>query len=49
MSTAATVAASNANFPNDEHLAASIALLTGEGAANTLSVAWMRAIQIQSV
>jgi hypothetical protein len=44
----ATVAASNANFPNDEHLAAAVALLTGEATANTLSVAWMRAIQIQS-
>lgn len=43
-----TVAASNANFCNDEHLAASLALLTGEGTANTLSVAWMRAIQIQA-
>ena len=45
---AATVAETNANFPDDEHLAAAIALLTGEGTANTLSVAWMRAIQIQS-
>lgn len=44
----ASVAASNANFPNDEHLAASIALLTGEATANTLDVAWMRAIQIQA-
>lgn len=44
---AATIASSNANFPNDEHLAASLALLTGEATANTLSVAWMRAIQIQ--
>jgi hypothetical protein len=44
----ATVAASNANFPNDEHLAAAVALLTGEATANTLSVAWMRAIQIQA-
>lgn len=44
----ASVAATNANFPNDEHLAAAIALLTGEGTANILSVAWMRAIQVQA-
>jgi len=42
------VAATNANFPSDEHLAAAVALLTGEATANTLSVAWMRAIQIQA-
>mgnify|MGYP000347159156 CR=1 FL=1 len=45
---AATVAATNANFPSDEHLAAAVALLTGEATANTLSVAWMRAIQVQA-
>ncbi len=44
---AATVAVSNANFPNDEHLAPAIALLTGEGTANTLTVEWARAIQIR--
>jgi len=44
---AASVAVTNANFPNDEHLAAAIALLTGEATANTLNIAWMRAIQIQ--
>ena len=43
----ATIAATNANFCNDEHLALSIALLSGEGTANILSVAWARAIQIQ--
>jgi hypothetical protein len=44
---AATVAASNANMPDDEHLAPAIALLSGEATANTLSVEWARAIQIR--
>jgi len=42
----ATVARSDANFPNDEHLTPTIALLTGETTANTLTVQWARAIQI---
>jgi hypothetical protein len=44
---AASVSTSNANFPNDEHLAPAIALLSGEASANTLTVNWARAIQIQ--
>ena len=44
----ASVADTNANFPNDEHLALSLALLSGEGTANILSVAWARAIQVQA-
>jgi hypothetical protein len=43
----ATVAATNANFPNDEHLAAALALATGANAANTMTVYWARCIQIR--
>jgi len=45
---AATLAKSLAAFPNDEHLTPSIALLTGEATANTLTVEWARAIQIRA-
>lgn len=44
---AGSVAASNANMPNDEHLGVLIALATGEGTANTVTVKWARAIQLQ--
>lgn len=44
---AAQVATTDTNFPNDEALTPSIALLTGEAVANTLTVEWMRAIQIR--
>jgi len=42
----ATVARTDANFPNDEHLTPTIAILTGDDSANTLTVQWARAIQI---
>lgn len=44
---AATVAASNANMPNDEDLAAALALATGATAASTITLKWARCIQIQ--
>ena len=44
---AATVADSDANFPNDELLRLSLEYLTGEAVANTAQVRWMRLIQIQ--
>jgi len=42
----ATVARTDTNFPNDEHLTPTIAILTGEASANTLTVQWARAFQI---
>jgi len=42
----AQVATSDTNFPNDEALTPSIAMLTGEAVANTMTVNWMRSIQI---
>ncbi len=36
------------NLPDDEQLALSIALLTGEAVANTMTVNWLRAIQINA-
>jgi hypothetical protein len=44
----ASVAGTNANFCNDEHLALSLALLSGEATSNILSVAWARAIQVRT-
>ncbi|GAG16004.1 unnamed protein product, partial [marine sediment metagenome] len=44
----ATVADTDANFPNDELLRLSLAFLCGEGGANSMQVAWVRAIQIQN-
>lgn len=44
---AATVAYTNANFPNDEHLAPLLAVATGEGTANIMTIYWARAIQIR--
>lgn len=43
----ASVATTNANWCNDEHLAATIAIQNGEGSANTARVYWARAIQVQ--
>lgn len=43
---AATVARTDTNFPNDEHMTPTIAILTGEDSANTLTVRWCRCIQI---
>lgn len=43
----ATVAATNANFCNDEYLTPSIHFLTGDNAAITCTVDWIRALQIQ--
>ncbi len=43
----ASVATTDTNFPNDEALTPSIAFLTGEAVANTMTVKWMRAIQVR--
>lgn len=43
-----SIATSNANFCNDEHLAAVVANQAGEGAANNLTLYWARAIQVQA-
>ena len=43
-----TVADSDVGFPNDELLRLSIALLTGEAVANTLTIKWLRFFQIQN-
>jgi len=45
---AASVAATNANFCNDENLAAVVANQAGEGTANNLTLYWARAIQVQA-
>jgi hypothetical protein len=45
---AATVAASNAAFPDDEHMTPHFEFTTGDTAAETSQVAWIRAIQIQN-
>lgn len=44
---ATSVATSNANWPNDEHLCGTIAIQNGEGSANTAQVYWARAFQVQ--
>lgn len=43
---ATSVATSNANFPNTEHLTATIGAQAGEIAANNMTVYWARAFQI---
>jgi len=45
---AATVAVSNANFPNTEYLTPTIDFTTGSGNARTCQIDWIRAIQIQN-
>ncbi len=45
---AAQIATTDTNFPNDEALTPSIAFLTGEAVANTMTVKWMRAIQVRN-
>ena len=45
---AASVAATNANFCNDEHLCATVANQAGEGTANHMTLYWSRAIQVQA-
>lgn len=42
-----SIATSNANWPNDEHLTATVAVQAGEGTANNVRVYWARAIQVQ--
>ncbi len=42
----ASVAASNANMPNDEYLTPSVEFLTGEAGIHTMTIDWIRAIQI---
>lgn len=46
---AATVAASNAAFPDDEHMTPHFEFTTGAAAAETSQVAWIRTIQVQHV
>ena len=43
----ATVAVTDTNFPNNEYLTPTLAMLTGEGTANTMTVEWARAFQIR--
>lgn len=43
----ASVARTDANFPNDELLRFSMEVLSGEGSANTCQIRWARLIQIQ--
>ena len=43
---AGSVAVTATNFPDDEHLAPALAILTGEATANTMTVQWARFIQI---
>lgn len=45
---AASVAVSNASFPNDEDLAGTFGIQTGEGSANNAKLYWARAIQVQA-
>ena len=42
-----TYADTDANFPNDELLRLTIALLTGEAIANTMTINWLRFFQLQ--
>jgi len=44
--TIGSVALTDANIPDDEYLTPSVAMLTGEGVANALTIDWMRAFQI---
>lgn len=44
----ATVAATDANLCNDEHLTATVANQAGEATANNLTLYWARAIQVQA-
>jgi len=43
-----TIADSDANFPNDELLRLTIELLTGDDSANTMTMDWIRYIQIKA-
>lgn len=45
----ASVATSDANWCNDEHLCATVANQAGEGSANNMTLYWARAIQVQSL
>lgn len=42
-----TMATTDTNMPDDEHMSPVLAMLTGEGAANTMTVDWARWFQIQ--
>ena len=44
----ASVAATDDNFPDDEHLTPTFAVLTGATAVTTLTLDWLRAIQIRN-
>jgi hypothetical protein len=43
----AQVALTDANMPDDEYLSPILAMLTGEGVTNSITVAWARAFQIR--
>lgn len=45
---AASVAVSNASFPNDEDLCGTFGIQTGAAAANNAKLYWARAIQVQA-
>jgi hypothetical protein len=45
----ASVAVSNVNFPNDEYLSPAIHFIMGEDANNTMTIDWVRAIQLQTM
>ena len=42
-----TIALTDANFPDDEFLTPTMAMLTGEAVANSMTVDWCRVIQIR--
>lgn len=41
-----SIATSDTNFPDDEYLTPTLAILTGDASANTMTVEWARAIQL---
>jgi len=43
-----TIADSDANFPDDELLRLTLSMLSGEATANTVTIKWVRLIQIQN-
>ena len=44
----ATIAVGNLSFPNDEYLTPSLHFITGEDANNTMTIDWIRVIQLQT-
>jgi hypothetical protein len=45
----ASVAVGNLSFPNDEYLTPGVHFITGEDANNTMTIDWVRAIQLQTM